>query len=595
MSFSSAPSSLSDSSSSQSDTLLQNEIVEEHPKDTLQHLADTLPHSADALPHSADALPHSADSLSLHEDTRSTLPPRNRSKGRDVHIFDARDRSTSIGGLILTAGVTNTNLYAMIEIFVIFGGEDILQDKSSIAIEGEYILRNESSIAIKKDDSMLLPGNYYIHSSRPIKINNEAPLTRAISQKTGTRVQASRYARIMRTISNKPVRAQREEAIMLLGWLVCAKRPLKLHEVQTMKSINLEQRTVEFERRRFRVDPKDLCETLVDVRPDGSIELVYLTARVYLLKSKTLDIVAEEIRLATLCVDYLNLPCFTHPLRFSNEAVLGGNYGFMEYAILNWVRHLEAGLSSRSIPAELIKGLFKSFETLLENHWNKPTIEVKIPKRTRDILDIFQNSPRHKNIQQAIASMQEQVKRFGNIRLGECALNFTKVVAGIRTQLETVISDSADKPIDVELELKYGFIIDFATESQLARHIKEIHSASTDLGHSFPTEEEVNQSLKEYSPEASPEPEEVEHVIVEEPEPDPEPEPETQAYDVARLQQYSRPAKRTKTLKVYTCSYYNKTFTKRYNWKSHLETQTPSQPFTCSTCGTTCTRESDFK
>ncbi|KAE8453667.1 hypothetical protein EG329_009178 [Mollisiaceae sp. DMI_Dod_QoI] len=153
----SAPSSLSDSSSSQSDTLLQNEIVEEHPKDTLQYLADTLPHSADALP-------HSADSPSLHEDTRSTMPPWNRSRRRNVHIFDARDRSTSIGGLVLTAGVTNTNLYAMIEIFVIFGGENILQDGSSNAIEGEYILRNESNIAIEKDDSMLLPGNYYIDS-----------------------------------------------------------------------------------------------------------------------------------------------------------------------------------------------------------------------------------------------------------------------------------------------------------------------------------------------------------------------------------------------------------------------------------------------
>ncbi len=85
----------------------------------------------------------------------------------------------------------------------------------------------------------------------------------------------------MRKIQNKPVRAEREEAIMLLSWLVCAKRPLRLHEVQTMKSINLEQRAIQFERRRFRVDPKDLCESLVDVRPDGSIELVHLTAKVY--------------------------------------------------------------------------------------------------------------------------------------------------------------------------------------------------------------------------------------------------------------------------------------------------------------------------
>ena len=167
MSPSSAPSSLSDSSSSQSDTLLQNEIIEEHPKDILQHLADALPHSdtllqneiiikehpKGTLPHLVDALPHSADSpssLLLHGDTRTTMPPYNRSAGRDVHIFDARDRNTSIGGLILTAGVTNANLYAMIEIFVIFNGE--------------YILRNESDIAIEKDDSILLPGNYYIDS-----------------------------------------------------------------------------------------------------------------------------------------------------------------------------------------------------------------------------------------------------------------------------------------------------------------------------------------------------------------------------------------------------------------------------------------------
>jgi len=83
----------------------------------------------------------------------------------------------------------------------------------------------------------------------------------------------------MQTIVNKPVTAERDEALMLLGWLVCAKRPLKLHEVQTMRSIDFDTRTVEFERRKFRVDPKDLCESLVDVRGDGSIELVHMTAR----------------------------------------------------------------------------------------------------------------------------------------------------------------------------------------------------------------------------------------------------------------------------------------------------------------------------
>jgi hypothetical protein len=76
---------------------------------------------------------------------------------RDVHIFDISDRDTSIGGLVLTAGVTNANLYAMIEIFVIFNGE--------------YILRNESDTTIEKDNSPLLPGNYYIDSPRKYFFN----------------------------------------------------------------------------------------------------------------------------------------------------------------------------------------------------------------------------------------------------------------------------------------------------------------------------------------------------------------------------------------------------------------------------------------
>jgi hypothetical protein len=83
----------------------------------------------------------------------------------------------------------------------------------------------------------------------------------------------------MQTIVNKPVRAEREEALMLLGWLVCAKRSLKMHEIQTMKSIDLDSRAIEFERRRFRVSPKELCESLVEVREDGTIELVHMTAK----------------------------------------------------------------------------------------------------------------------------------------------------------------------------------------------------------------------------------------------------------------------------------------------------------------------------
>jgi hypothetical protein len=78
--------------------------------------------------------------------------PSNRSAGRSVHIFDARDRSSSIGGLRLSSGVTCANFHAMIEIFVLF--------------EGDYTLQDESDTTIQNNESLLQPGNYYIVSSR---------------------------------------------------------------------------------------------------------------------------------------------------------------------------------------------------------------------------------------------------------------------------------------------------------------------------------------------------------------------------------------------------------------------------------------------
>ena len=71
-----------------------------------------------------------------------------RSAGRNVHIYDAKDPNTVIGGLILTNGVTNANFYSMIEIFCIF--------------DSNYLLRDEGGTTIQRDDRPLHPGRYYV-------------------------------------------------------------------------------------------------------------------------------------------------------------------------------------------------------------------------------------------------------------------------------------------------------------------------------------------------------------------------------------------------------------------------------------------------
>jgi hypothetical protein len=72
----------------------------------------------------------------------------------------------------------------------------------------------------------------------------------------------------------------RTGALQLLGWLVCAKRPLKWHEIQSLKSINLDQQLVDFARHKFSVSGKDLCGSLIELREDGTLELIHTSAKV---------------------------------------------------------------------------------------------------------------------------------------------------------------------------------------------------------------------------------------------------------------------------------------------------------------------------
>jgi hypothetical protein len=76
------------------------------------------------------------------------MPPANRSGGRNVHIYDANDPATVVGGLILTNGVTNANFYSMVEILFIFTSTFFLQDEGDTEIE--------------RDGHPLQPGKYYI-------------------------------------------------------------------------------------------------------------------------------------------------------------------------------------------------------------------------------------------------------------------------------------------------------------------------------------------------------------------------------------------------------------------------------------------------
>jgi hypothetical protein len=84
--------------------------------------------------------------------------PIDRSGGRDVHIYDSENPTVVLGGLILSNGITNANLYSMLDIFI------VIEEPFSLGDEESFLLQDEEGVRIEKNNHPLQPGKYYIVS-----------------------------------------------------------------------------------------------------------------------------------------------------------------------------------------------------------------------------------------------------------------------------------------------------------------------------------------------------------------------------------------------------------------------------------------------
>jgi len=83
----------------------------------------------------------------------------NRSAGRYVHIYDTSNPATVLGGLIFTNSVTNANFYAMVEVFLLFDSEYVLQHQDGMELQrNDECLRRESCFIVTNSR---YPPSYY--------------------------------------------------------------------------------------------------------------------------------------------------------------------------------------------------------------------------------------------------------------------------------------------------------------------------------------------------------------------------------------------------------------------------------------------------
>lgn len=64
----------------------------------------------------------------------------------------------------------------------------------------------------------------------------------------------------------------------VFGWVVYAKRPLRWREIQGAISTDLNQQDVDYNRKILE-SPKALFASLIEIRSDGTVELIHATAR----------------------------------------------------------------------------------------------------------------------------------------------------------------------------------------------------------------------------------------------------------------------------------------------------------------------------
>ncbi|KAF6818826.1 zinc finger protein [Colletotrichum plurivorum] len=372
------------------------------------------------------------------------------------------------------------------------------------------------------------------------------------------------YDRIMLRISNQATfRGKTNYCLMLLGWLVCSKRPLKWQEIQAAKSMDLEEQTVDMRRRRFREHPKDICGSMVEEHSDGVIDLVHLTAKLFLIEKNHINPMVEDVKLANLCINYLNLPGCRLPLSGADELLSDGYYVFMEYAALHWKQ--DQGESVRGVPAlptlpascfptrkELsLFGEMKPDETALDVFETLQQVRIAIE-------NVFGNAEDEES--------RNKISKLYGLDIFKCSRpschHFT---AGFLTaDIRNLHMEKHLRPYVCPLDGCPTSVIGLTTAKDLEKHMWDMHPNIENDGvvTEFPTQAEIESANQQTKT----------------PEDTVEPAVPPKSNEKPTKAKPKRKAERRHNVTEHVCRICSKRFSKRFNLQSHMHSHSNEKP-----------------
>ncbi|EQB56029.1 hypothetical protein CGLO_03979 [Colletotrichum gloeosporioides Cg-14] len=390
-----------------------------------------------------------------------------------------------------------------------------------------------------------------------------------------------------------------DRARQLFGWLICAHRPLKLHEIQAILCFNPEEEVVDFDLYKLRVGVTDLLGSLVQVLPGDNIRLIHSTAKEYLADTEHIDAKTVQCELATLCLRYLSLRCFVADDYTESERrnhILHGYFSFQDYAMSQWYKHVISVVenchpvfdSNNAQVPNTTTSFHKALEKFISSHNNdlKPLPEPDTPSDLpREHIDTFQDLsfyPLLLRLWNHICIHQngsaEDRNKVGIARLEEALKSHrAHIEKDFKPDRKTQNDDTIEDYYGPNLFkcsrtlckfFHHGFSNKKDRESHQNRHDRPYPCLIKDCGFApfgFSSNKDRQRHVRNYHPEETEGP--------------------------SQFQQMSRRVESAK----FKCSICEKSFTRNINLKGHERSHFGERPYACSHCGKAFARLNDCR
>ncbi|KAK0654181.1 hypothetical protein QBC41DRAFT_386563, partial [Cercophora samala] len=224
------------------------------------------------------------------------------------------------------------------------------------------------------------------------------------------------YERIMQNLLSRND-FRRQDRAELLGWLACARRPLKWYEVRGAAALDLDGQTVNFEQlvpRSLKQSHRDLFGPLVEQGPDSTLQFIHPTAREYIVKHH-FDGHRGHLKLSTLIISYLTLPGVQRDVStFLLPCYIdAGYYAFLEYSVTCWSLHLQEALQTASGANSDFEELSEYLDVFLDTHCtlSQETLldAADIPKAVQRSLGQLQGQDFYQRLCLAVSAAKRQL------------------------------------------------------------------------------------------------------------------------------------------------------------------------------------------